>query len=112
MNFLICDTHSHTETMAGRPDLATNAVASFFETLGETREETLSTYLISMLQENKPDALDLPELHEIVAGFCPSFNAVSDTQQHALLSKLVQQVRQACQEAYLQEAGRQPAFSV
>ncbi len=73
---------------------ASRAVASFYEALGETPEETLSAYLISMLEDSPPNTLDLLELQEIVAGFCPSFDATPHAKKHALLSQLVKQVRQ------------------
>ncbi|KAL0049441.1 hypothetical protein WJX82_002527 [Trebouxia sp. C0006] len=53
-------------------------------------EETLATYLISTLEDSAPDAVDLLELQDIVAGFCPSFDAVPNAHKLALLSTLVQ----------------------
>ncbi len=85
--------------MACRAHQAAQAVNDFFGALGETPEETLATYLISTLEDSAPDAVDLLELQDIVAGFCPSFDAVPDAQKLALLSTLVQKVRPVCWQA-------------
>ena len=69
------------------------AVTAFFQGLGEDPDETLAGYLISTLEVDEPDTLDLFELQDIVAGFYPSFEALSGIDQHALLSRLLQQVR-------------------
>ena len=70
-----------------------SAVNGLFAALGEEPDETLSAYLISMLQDE--EALDFAELKDIVAGFSPSFDALPDSQQHGLLVQLVKQVSQA-----------------
>ncbi len=85
--------------MSCRANQAAHAVNDFFGALGEVPEETLATYLISTLEDSAPDAVDLLELQDIVAGFCPSFDAVPDAQKLALLSTLVQKVRQVCWQA-------------
>ena len=85
--------------MSCRANQAAHAVNDFFRALGEVPEETLATYLISTLDNSAPDAVDLSELQDIVAGFCPSFDAVPDAQKLALLSSLVQKVRQVCWQA-------------
>lgn len=68
-----------------------SAVNGLFAALGEEPDETLSAYLISMLQDE--EALDFAELKDIVAGFSPSFDALPDSQQHGLLVQLVKQGR-------------------
>ena len=79
--------------------MAALAVADFFVALRETPEDTLSTYLISALEDNTVDTADLLELQDIIASFCPSFEALSDTQKHTLVARLVRKVRQVCQQA-------------
>jgi hypothetical protein len=78
--------------MSCRAHQAAHAVNDFFGALGEMPEETLATYLISTLEDSAPDAVDLLELQDIVAGFCPSFDAVPNAHKLALLSTLVQKV--------------------
>ncbi len=82
--------------MSRRAHQAAHAVNDFFGALSEVPEEALATYLISTLEDSAPDAVDLLELQDIIAGFCPSFDAVPDAQKLALLSTLVQKVRQVC----------------
>lgn len=84
--------------------MAALAVADFFEALGETPADTLLTYLISTLEDNTVGTADLLELQDIITGFCPSFEALSDSQKHTLVAKLVRKVRQVCQYASLLEA--------
>lgn len=90
--------------MSCRTKQAAHAVNDFFGSLGDIPEETLATYLISTLEDSAPDAVDLLELQDIVAGFCPSFDAVPDAQKLALLSTLVQKVRRVCWQACVSEA--------
>lgn len=72
--------------------MSSHAVRGLFAALGEEPDETLSTYLISILGDAETDLLDLAELQDVVSGFSSSFSSLPDSQQRGLLVQLVKQV--------------------
>lgn len=74
--------------------MSSHAVRGLFAALGEEPDETLSTYLISILGDAETD-LDLAELQDVVSGFSSSFSSLPDFQQRGLLVQLVKQVSKA-----------------
>ena len=75
--------------------MSSPAVRGLFAALGEEPDETLTTYLISILEDAETELLDLAELQDVVSGFSSSFATLPHSQQRGLLVQLVKQVIQA-----------------
>lgn len=75
--------------------MSSHAVRGLFAALGEEPDETLSTYLVSILEDAETELLDLAELQDVVSGFSSSFVSLPHSQQRGLLVQLVKQVSQA-----------------
>lgn len=67
------------------------AVAWFLDTIGEAPDETLNSYLISVLTE--PPCFDMTEMREIVCTFNYEFDQLPGSKQRDLLQTLVKNVR-------------------
>ena len=81
--------------------MAQSAIDYLFQSLGEQPEDTLTAYLITLLQENSPDSMELPELQEVIAGFSAAFDELGEAQQLDLLRKFLRQVSTLSQLAVL-----------
>ena len=81
--------------------MAQGAIDNLFDSLGEQPEDTLQAYLITLLQENSPDSIELPELQEVIAGFSAGFDELAEAQQLALLQNFLRQVSSLSQLAAL-----------
>lgn len=75
--------------------MSSHAVRGLFAALGEAPDETLSSYLISILEDADAELVDLVELQDVVSSFSSSFSSLPHSRQRGLLVQLVKQVSKA-----------------
>lgn len=75
--------------------MSSHAVRGLFAAFGKEPDETLSAYLISILEDAEAELLDLVELQDVVSSFSSSFSSLPQSEQRGLLVQLVKQVNKA-----------------